>query len=315
MQRGRMGGRFFVVPFEVHDKLQELRASCRQIYYSLLRHGFIEENWNTEGEWVTGLIRLSKNELMRLAGRKKGGRFYTETWPDLIASGLVSDEEDGTIKLLMVKKKSDAAISPGEIREMQTRINSLANISPGEITEMQTRINNLEHVISQNDKIINGAVRSPKRPHMRPHEASNGTFLGGGHPYMDPRRIDQEEEEETAGSGSNGQRKVAAPGSRMWIISRLDKLWPGRGYKKDIDEVYLEQLEKYSAEILDEAFTAAKKARIKRGNFDWILNRLENPELYVKTGKRKGAARREKQESETNVGTLHADWLDTEEEV
>ena len=120
--------RFFVVPFEVFDALSELNLSAREIYYSLLRFHFIDEDWDTETEWVRGRIRATKTDIIGLAGVGRG-HFYRNTWPSLIEAGLVVDNEDGTITIPKLKKKIDEGISPAKIREMEKEIERLKAVT------------------------------------------------------------------------------------------------------------------------------------------------------------------------------------------
>ena len=123
----RMAGRFYVVPFEVHDKLSELEPSARDVYYSLLRYHFIDEDWDTDTEWVSGTIRTTKADIWRLAEVGKGN-FFKRGWPSLVSSGLVVENDDGTITIEKLKKKIDEAISPAQIRELSKKIKRLEGI-------------------------------------------------------------------------------------------------------------------------------------------------------------------------------------------
>ena len=127
MQR-RMAGRFFVVPFEVFDELSELEASARDVYYSLLRFHFIDEDWDTDTEWIRGRIRTTKADIWRLAEVGKGN-FFERAWPSLIKAGLVVDNEDGTITIPKLKKKIDEGINPAKIREMDREIERLKAVT------------------------------------------------------------------------------------------------------------------------------------------------------------------------------------------
>lgn len=129
MQR-RMAGRFFVVPFEVFDILWELEKSAREVYFSILRFHFIDEDWDTETEWVRGRIRTKKTDIWRLAGVGKGN-FFKSTWPSLVDAGLITDNEDGTISIEKLKKKVDEGISPAQIRELAKKIKHLEAVING----------------------------------------------------------------------------------------------------------------------------------------------------------------------------------------
>ena len=94
-------------------------------------------------------------------------------------------------------------------------------------------------------------------------------------------------------------------------MSQADRLWPGRGYKPGIDDSYIAEFERFPADQLDEAFQAARKAKVKRGNYDWLLNRLESPERYI-PGRRQASSK--KLDWDPDIGRLNADWLDQEEE-
>jgi len=124
----RMAGKFFVVPFEVYDKLQRMPATTRWIYLSILRHQFIEEDWTSEGSWVKGNIRTSKTEIMRLGGVSDGAFYHEKGWKALTEAGLVQDNDDGSITLPMLKKKIDITLSPAQVKEMQERLERLEDI-------------------------------------------------------------------------------------------------------------------------------------------------------------------------------------------
>ena len=77
------------------------------------------------------------------------------------------------------------------------------------------------------------------------------------------------------------------------ILRRIDKLWSGYaiqvGTLKYSD---VEEIEQYSLEAIDECFGAAEEAAIRKGNTDWLLNRLRYPDRYgVKISKPKPTER------------------------
>lgn len=120
-----MGGRFYVMPFEVHDKLEETEypQACRDIYEGILRNILISEDWETEGEWVAGKFRATKARIAKLSATSRG-HFY-RAWAALKAVCLIHENEDGSFSLPMYKKKSEAAIYARDIATMMKRIEEL----------------------------------------------------------------------------------------------------------------------------------------------------------------------------------------------
>jgi len=169
MQR-KMAGRFFVVPFEVYDKLSELGASARDVYYSILRFHFIDEDWDTDTEWVRGTIRTTKADIWRLAEVAKG-HFFRTTWPSLVDAGLVRDNEDGTISIEKLKKKIDEGISPAQIREMAKEIKHLKAVITG-----------LVQTGGSGRKPDGSLGENHPESGERPHEASQETDQSGERP-------------------------------------------------------------------------------------------------------------------------------------
>jgi len=176
-----MAGRFYVVPFEAHDKLSELGPSARDVYYSLLRYHFIDEDWDTETEWVRGRIRTSKADIWRLAEVAKG-HFFRTTWPSLVGAGLVMDNEDGTISIEKLKKKIDEGISPAQIRELAKKIKHLEAV-----------INDLAQTGGSGRKPDGSLGENHPESGERPHEASQETDQSGERPpraresFLSPR--------------------------------------------------------------------------------------------------------------------------------
>jgi hypothetical protein len=104
MSNRKMAGPFSIFHGDarkIHKKLPSIYA--RDLYISLFDFD-IEENWKGPGEWVTGTFEATKIDIMRNAGIKRA-TFFRIAWPQLINSGLVSDNNDGTITITMLKKK------------------------------------------------------------------------------------------------------------------------------------------------------------------------------------------------------------------
>lgn len=90
----RMARDFYVIPFEVHDLLDEMKPACRDIYKAVLRHVFIEEEgWDKpEEKWIAGLFRVETGHLITWSGVSKS-HFY-RSWGELREAGLIEIDQN-----------------------------------------------------------------------------------------------------------------------------------------------------------------------------------------------------------------------------
>lgn len=320
MQNRRMTGRFIVLPFEVIDKLSELPEACTKIYHFILKDQIIQEKWDVPGDWVIGTFKATKTELI---GKRHRHYFYTKWWPALIKAGLINESTDGKINLPMYKKKIDLTLNPAQIQELIQKVEKLEEI----ISEMNPD-NGLQDINSGSRNLQHGSQidPDPDRDAIQNRIASRS-----GHIYIDQKdkdkdQIDDDDEARDPVYCDGGEKM-----QRAWIVNRILELWPGTKKLLKQDDDYVSQLRKFSKDALDEAFSAATVERVNRRNYDWILNRLENPEHFVKKKKSSGRKSRKKKDSvkfadpdigvlnsdclgdEPEIGVLNADWLEDDE--
>lgn len=289
----RMAGRFITVPVEVVIELEKLTAGAERMYFSLLAHHAITENWDTPGEWVEGTLETSKIEMVRRAGISRGWFYKQGTgWQSLIDAGLVLDIQ-GKIRLPKLKKKSDAFMSPAEIRNLRADMDQIKSIifdKTGKKIDLFTV--GLSQKAEQIDRALSAHNRAPSaRNRALSEQINKPTSISGF------KEIDIEEEEDpthacirskeiaTVENGveniveKSGQNPV---GSADWIRDLIINLWPTRGYREE-DEDFVAKFAGGDPEKILEAFAAAKKQRNVR-RLSWIANRLEDPEVYKGAG-------------------------------
>ena len=127
-ERRRMAGRFYVIPHEVHDKLEEMKEACGKIYRTILRRVIMEEEgWDTDQKWITGRFDADKG-LIRTWSGVSTSHFY-RSWNELIEAGLLQEGEipsggtrTPTYRLPYYKKRADTGITISEIKEMASRL-------------------------------------------------------------------------------------------------------------------------------------------------------------------------------------------------
>lgn len=129
--RRRMAGKFYVIPFEVHDLLDEMKPACRTIYTTILRHVFIEEEgWDQPDEkWVSGVFRVESGHLLVWSGISK--RHFYRCWGELIEAKLVeivrnvnnaaNGSQPRSYSLPHFKKKADVGLTVEEIKQLASR--------------------------------------------------------------------------------------------------------------------------------------------------------------------------------------------------
>lgn len=96
---------------------------------------------------------------------------------------------------------------------------------------------------------------------------------GSQEPYQ------EEEEEELA--NAKEEEKAKSEEAALYVMKKIEKLWPGCVVQPNtLLMTTLEDIAQYHQEAIDEAFKAAKKQRVRKGNLNWILERLRNPGRY-----------------------------------
>lgn len=310
----RMGGRFMVTPFEVYDILYKLPWPCAALYASILRFQYVHEDWESDDTWVVGSVKAKRKELFDNAPIGEA-TFYRTAWPGLVDAGLIDDTSEVEIILPKLKKKADIGISPADLAELRSRVEQLEaaqepDEDPDEGSEKggQTR----------KEAEASAAEGNPSRAEGNPSAAEASSrareSLSGD---LDIDKI-YEEEEGASSPSQGGQEKggkiltFRGKGQKNFLtdpykklIAELENIWPGRGVKLPQDADYLVALHGFPDAALAEALQAAKENKIKYGNFDWILSRLQNPELFIHGKKRK----KKSGEWDPDIGRLEADWL------
>lgn len=109
---------------EIVDILQDKVSSMpgRWIYMVLATCFPVDEDWEgSDGKWIAGTIFAKKQEIMKTSGVSSKGGFY-KAWPDLLGSGLVIDNGDGSFTLPKFKKPEHQAIFPILLQERLSRL-------------------------------------------------------------------------------------------------------------------------------------------------------------------------------------------------
>lgn len=119
----RMGGRFYVKPYQVHDKLKKLGGHYNNFYDDILRNAVIKENWETNSVWVLGKFQGLPKQLQAWTGKSRS--YVTILIRKLIKAKLILKGANGSYKLLMYKKKQDEGIRPSDINAMNTKLEQL----------------------------------------------------------------------------------------------------------------------------------------------------------------------------------------------
>jgi len=304
MKQRTIAGPFDPLYPEVVTKLRdEVKAhsyAARWVYIVLISLFPVVENWDSDDPvWVAGNIRAKKTDIARESG--VGSKGFFRLWQHLLDAGLVQEKEDGLFNVPYYKKRAYDSSSAMKVKERLSRLEELAATNGADPEGQDSAV---DYPPNSAGLPLNEGKRprlEGKRPHLegkRPHdEASRGSAI-----YIEGFKEESEEEE----------GKVA-PGSRKWIVDRIDKLWPGRRVKPETDADYIEELAKFDVVQLKAAFERAQADKAKYGNFDYLLNYLRNPALYNRKRRSKATQQKKKREHDPNYGTLNADWLNDEE--
>jgi hypothetical protein len=120
----KIGGPFVPLPREVISILATEKDASMKKYILMLSECFIQEVVDEEGEWVHGLIAMSKNRLAQKIGAGRGHFFSTmfPRWQELGLVGATGEFDNGKknedgIRLLMYYRKGDHFQMPLPVRK------------------------------------------------------------------------------------------------------------------------------------------------------------------------------------------------------
>lgn len=122
---GRMGGRFYVKPYEVHDKLAKM-GSLNSFYDCILRNAIISEDWDTKTAWVCGRFQTTPRQLAKWTRRSRS--YSGILMKRLIKAKIILIASDGSYELPMYKKKQDEGIKASDIQQLNKKVEALALI-------------------------------------------------------------------------------------------------------------------------------------------------------------------------------------------
>lgn len=122
---GRMGGRFYVKPFELHDRLAKL-GNLNCYYDCILRHAVIDEDWETNTVWVLGRFLATPEQFSKWTG--KGKSYSRILLNKLVRAEIILMAPDGSFQLPMFKKKQDAGVRASDIQLLREKIEELETI-------------------------------------------------------------------------------------------------------------------------------------------------------------------------------------------
>lgn len=132
--RSRMGGRFYVIDYQVHDKLVKLGLGNSAFYRAILRNAIIAEDWETGSEWVLGKFSASTQQLMQWAGLSRGPvQRYRHK---LIEAKLLVKTGDNSYALPWYKRKSDEGIRLSDIKLIQKKLEQMEQANEQREIEM-----------------------------------------------------------------------------------------------------------------------------------------------------------------------------------
>jgi hypothetical protein len=104
MSTRRMDGPFAVLPYEVMDILDNFSPYADRLYRNLLR---LKNKVDTDqpGDWAIGTT-INKVNKLYLARKSKMSKWKCyNLWQELIDSGLIKENDDGSITIMMLYKK------------------------------------------------------------------------------------------------------------------------------------------------------------------------------------------------------------------
>jgi len=295
MQGKRIGGRFIILPCEVLEVINNNKfpEGALYIYIALLHRFVVDEDWETEGDWITGSIKATKQEIsdkMKMSRAEFYDQSQGRPWQSLINSGLVVENGKNEIIIPMLRRKIDTAISPAHIKELENRIKTLESLlrpsdnNPPESVPENPIENSDEKkygtdVANESENDPNRIKNDPNRIKKDPNRIISSNQGPG--PWSSRIEDYDDEDTETFNKCENGIEKFTSK-KKEFVKSAIANLWPMRGYKSEVDDAIIAQLENFTNDKISEAFAAAKRSRVAAGRYNWILNRLEHPEEYKK---------------------------------
>lgn len=318
MQFGRIAGPYAPSYPEVIRKLiEEVDYLGFQIYVVLVTLFNVEEDWDQDSEWVCGIVRATKTDILNKTESSRRG-FYN-AWKKLADCGLVVQESRGSpILIPYFKKKSDDFISYRQIRRNFSAVFKLLDVLSDRMTDEEKE--QFSHVLASNGM----STECPNLYTEYTNLYTEYTSLTRAGTLKDLNKINniKEEENQVLPLSQNGDpdhvdthedhEGESELANRKFIVSRADNLWPGRGYKPDVDDLSIAEIERFPLPAVQEAFDAAQKAEIVYGSWEWIINRLRQPGFYKGNDKPKGKRGTKKDVDPENGRLLGADWFEKE---
>lgn len=118
----RMGGQFYVKPYEVHDTLIKL-GTHNSFYDAIVRNAAIKEDWSIDGIWVIATFTASMREMGTWANK---GKSYAATFlEELLEAKAVEKLEDGSYRVPRYKRKQDEGVKASDIQFLYEKIENL----------------------------------------------------------------------------------------------------------------------------------------------------------------------------------------------
>lgn len=278
------------ITYKLRDEVSSYLA--RWVYQCLAVCFYVQENWDTDTRWVEASIKATKEEIRQKSGARSVDGFY-KAWRQLLEAGFVLDNKDGTLTLPWFKKKEYQYLSPRQIEERLTNLEKLVEQNgdggdpkkSGQIAQDPT-----DPSVKQRDPSAQRRTSSVKQTRNDPDILLKGL---------------KKKENRIEGVNEGPVSIVDLPTAED-VPNLLDtvqknlvlNLWPGYNpLTKDEDKDAIEYICKFSAADVHEGFSAAQKEKIKRGNFGWIIERLEKPEIYREDRGNGNGRTRKKQDS------------------
>jgi hypothetical protein len=327
MQGKRIGGRFIILPCEALDIINKNKfpEGALYIYIELLHRFVVDEDWETEGDWIIGSIKATKQEIsdkMKMSRSEFYDQSQGRPWQSLINSGLIVENGKNEIIIPMLRRKIDTAVSPAHIKELENRIKILESLlKPSDNNPPENLPENPNENLNEKDSgtdVAKNEQNDPNRIKNDPNRIKNDpnriiSSNQGPGPWSYRSEDYDDEDAEIYNKCENGKKE--------FIKTEIVNLWPMRGYKAEIDDAIIAQLKNFTNDKISEAFAAAKRSRVAGGRYNWILNRLEHPEEYkkysrgrnYKNGKSGGSKiniRDAGKEGKGEILGLECDWLE-----
>lgn len=121
--RRRMGGLFYVKPYQVHDKLKKLGGNLHCFYDGILRNAIIKEDWERSSVWVSGKFQATAQQLGKWTGKSKN--YARILLNKLVKAGMIVETADGSYELPMYKRKQDEGVRASDIQLINKKLEQL----------------------------------------------------------------------------------------------------------------------------------------------------------------------------------------------